>query len=541
MGDFHNKLLSEANQHHVHVHPQHVSEGHGHTLVKSIGGHSLNLKSSQLPSTNIYRNANLWRYPASGDLSTMISGGGQANIPITRGSGSGHVSEVFLRFEITNGTGADCRLVDMCHLIDNVEFQTPNGQQIQQLNSDELWLNLVRFYDDEQWKKIAKMINSNRRYGKGEVQATGTIKTYYLPLIGNWMQNCGFFIPGIGGDLHCLVQFKPSSATVVSGSAPTLTALSLEVRMEQLPNVSRVQKMKTYLSMPHHFVIAYPKRQAFTQALTAATTYELNLSAIRGDVMWLDFFVRATESGDSFRKFAPISSFSIVNNEGDEISGQQDITSDFNRMILQSEYFPSSYSYDNFVYSYVFGADDHGPMSFLYHGERHGSYPFTTHERLVFRTAAAGTSEVQTATLTTGLTAVDGGSWQIEWVTPYGSEYTAPFAYNTSAANIKAAIEALTTFDGTISVSGTLTAVATPVNFTFSGNYAYMPMAARGYKLIVHDLGINDGGVYGGAAMTVSTPGVEGFNSTGSHTITVIAWTSALLKMHQGHLEIRYT
>lgn len=541
MGDFHQKMLSESTQHHVQLHPDHVPTGHGHALVKTVGNHTLHLKASQIPSTNVHRNANIWRYPATGDLSTMISGGGQATIPIIRGTGSGHASELFLRLVITNNTGSGVRLVDMCHLIDNIEFQTPSGQQIQQLNSDELWLNLVRFYDDEQWKKIAKMINSNPRYGKGEVQPDSTIRTYYLPLIGNWIQNCGFFLPVIDGDIQCLVQFKPASATVVSGSAPTLTGLSLDVRMEQLHGGERVGRLQNYRRIPHHYYIAFPKRQQFSQAITAGTTYELNLSGIRGDVMWIDFFIRATESGDGYRKFAPISSFSLLNNEGDEISGQQDITSDFNRFILQSEYYPSSYSYDYPVYSYVFGADDHGPMSFIYHGERHGSYPFTTHERLRFTAGPAGTSEVQTATLSSGLAAADGGSWQIEWVTPNGSEYTEPFAYNESAANIKAAIESLSTFDGTITVSAALTATATPVNFTFGGNYAYMPMAARGYKLIVHSIDVNDGGVPGGAVMSVSTAGVEGLNTGGTHTITVIAWTSALLKQDKGNLEVRYT
>src|SRR5690606_8534644 len=147
----------------------------------------------------------------------------------------------------------------------------------------------------------------------------------------------------------------------------------------------------------------------------------------------------------------------------------------------------------------------------------------------------AGVNEVQRAVLTEESVAVNGGEWMIEWVTPNGSEYTETFAYNASTAVIKGHIEGLRTFDGEITVSATLTAAATPVDFTFGGNYSFKPMWENGYRIIVHSVNANDDGVLSFASMRLQTPGVEGFNSGGSHTVNIIAWTTNLLTLRNGN------
>jgi hypothetical protein len=537
MSDFYSKLESQSNLHHNVLHDQHMEMAHKHAIVKTYGNKNLNIKASQLPSADIHRNCNWWRYSSKSDLSSMISGAGQAHIQIDRGSGSGHIKAVWLRFQIYNGTGAGVDLVNMAHLISEIEFQTPSGQQIQVINGSDLWNIICRMYPVDEFSRIAKLINTNKYYGKGMTIANGETKTFYLPLLTCFLENSQFFVTAVDGDLNCFVRFRPSSATIVSGSAPTLQDLSLEVQMEQLPSPKRSGYIKKYKSTIHHFFVPYICRQVVSQTLSASTTYSINLSSIKGDIVWLDFFIRPSITGNALRNYSPVASFRLLNNEGDDLTGQNLITSDFNRYVQQLGYFPSNYSDYANIYSFVFSIDDHAPVNLILNGSKSGNYPFTTYERLEFTTTAAGVNEVwQIAPQGTP----DDGAYCFVWVTPNSVEKTGTLSYDANAATQKAAIEALATFDGIITSSGVLTSSQT---FTFSGNYGYQPLASRGYQLYVESLGAKtnaDVAVF--YTNGLQTAGQYGINSGASHTIEIVGYSTSLLSLlPNGQIEIRNT
>lgn len=526
MTDFYTKLESQNNVHHMTLSENVMNDPHAHSVVSTVSNRKLNLKNNQLPIADIHRNANWWRYNSKSDLSTMISNAGQAHIQLERGSGSGHVKAAWLRFNITNNTGNTVDLVNMAHLIQEIEFQTPAGQQIQLLNGTELWNLICRFYSKDEFPRIARLINTNENFGKGKTLANGASKQYWLPLLGNFLESSQFLISSVDGDLNCYVRFRQSSATVVSGSAPTLTELSLDVQMEQMDSRKRSSYIQRYRSKPHHYFFPFTRRQTITQTLAASTTYNLNLSAIKGDVVWIDFIIRESISGSALRNYAPISTFRYLNNEGDELTGQNLIYSDFNKYVMQHNYFPSNFSENNNIYSFVFSIEDSAPMHLVMNAQKLGSYPFTTYERLEFTTTAAGVNEVQQIA-PQGTPA--SGSIRIGWQTPYGIEYTGTLAYNASAAVLKAAVEALSTFEGTVTFSGVLTSSQTA---TFGGNYGYRPMLANGYQFIVEPLNALTAGsavVFYTTASSVA--GVEGFNNAASHTIDIIAYTTSLLEL----------
>lgn len=94
--------------------------------------------------------------------------------------------------------------------------------------------------------------------------------------------------------------------------------------------------------------------------------------------------------------------------------------------------------------------------------QKTGCYPFTTYERLEFTTTAAGTNEIQTVS-ESGIPT--GGNYFIEWVTPTSLERTTLLAYNATTADIKAAIETLNSFDGTITAANALSAGGSCIYF----------------------------------------------------------------------------
>jgi len=435
-----------------------------------------------------------------------------------------------LRLVIQNNTGASCDLVDMAHLLQEIEFNSPSGQQIQLIRGDELYDLLVRYYSNDEWPRIARMINSNNQYGRGKIIPNGVTRTFFLPLLGCFLENCGIYVPAVDGDLNCYIRFKQSSASVVSGSAPTLLELNLDCQVEQLDSKKRSHYIQRYRSKVHHYYYPFVRRQTITQTLSANTKYSLNLSSIKGDVVFIDFRIRESLVGNRLRDYAPIASFNYYNNEGDQLLGQNDISSDFNRLIMQPNYFPSGFSENNNIFTGVFPIEDSAPIHLIMNGSKLGSYPFTTYERLEFTTTGAGVNEVQRCVVAGGVGA--SGTYFINWQTPFGVESTPALAYNSTTAQIKSAIEALQSFDGTVTVGATLDQIVNPVTFTFSGNYGFKELFNNNYKLIVRNNSVQTGlGIQFQYDNIIVTSGQTGINSGASHTIDIVAYTTSLLEL----------
>ena len=525
MTDYKTKLDSQSNVHHTTIHSSHHQDAHEHNIVSTHGNNKLNLKKHQIIETDIHRNYNLWRYNSKSDLSTMISNVGQAHIQIDRGSGSGHVKSCWLRFVIQNSTGGNVLLTDMANLLQEIEFTTPSGTSIQ----------ILRGIDE--FRKIFKMINTIKYFKKGKIIANKLIKTYYLPLVGCFLEATELFTSCVDGDINCYIRFKPSSSTVISGSAPTLIELSLDCQMEQLDSNKRGGYIQRHKSTIHHFFYPYSRHQSITQTLNASTTYSLNLSSIKGDVVWLDFIIRRSNVGSAVKKYTPIVSFKLLNNEGDELTGQNVITSDFNKSIMQVNYFPGIYSEYANIYSFVFSIEDSAPIHLLMNGQKLGSYPFSTYEKLEFITTVAGVNEV--TTIAPSSTPVS-GAYKLFWVTLNSIEFTNTLNYNDNAATIKAAIEALSTFDGIITVSGPLTASAT---FTFGGNYGLLSLQLNGYYLGAQSLvAVNGSAATVNWDYTVTTPGVDGLDNGQSHSIDIFAYTTSFFSIKlNSQVDVRHT
>ena len=236
-------------------------DAHSHRSVATLAGQNLNLKASQVPAVDIHRNYNSWRYPATGDISQALASGNQVNIQLTRSQGSGHVTKGYLRFVVTNNTGASVEMVDVSHWIDQISYQDSTGNNIVTVRGDEIFDNLARFTPWDEWKRTCSLVNCSSRYGKGNILQNGQTYTYYLPLPINWMVATGFPIFMINSDLQMFVRFLSSSVTVVNGTAPTLSQFSLELEEEELPNRHLAEYNRMYKSMVHHYFYPYVRRQ----------------------------------------------------------------------------------------------------------------------------------------------------------------------------------------------------------------------------------------------------------------------------------------
>jgi len=540
MTDFYNKLDSQSNVHNVTIHEQHMNNDvHGHTIIKTHGNKNINLKNSQIVEMDIHRNYNLWRYNSKSDLSTLLSNAGQGHIQIDRSSGSGHIKNVWLRLVVQNNTGSDCLLNSIPLCIREIEITSPNGTSIQIIRGDELWKNICRMYSEDEFRRVSQMINTNKIFGKGRIIADGEQKTYFLPLLGCFLECCEIYPAFIDGDLNCYIRFANTNVSVLSGSSPTIQELSLDIQMEQISSKKRAMMLQKHKSVPHHYFLPYSRNQRVTQTLNASTTYSINLSSLKGDVVWIDFIIREDITGNSSRNYAPITNFRLLNNEGDEISGQNLIYSNFNKLIQQPNYFPSYFSEYKNIYSFVFSIEDSAPVHLLMSGQKLGSYPFTTYERLEFTCPSAGVNEILNLTVTALSVS---GAYRFKWQTPNSVEYSDSLAFDATPAIMASTVENMSSFDGDIAFSTSHDAGLT-VQATFSGNYGYKPLYNEGYYLTIEpDTLLDTNGHNLNVRTIVATAGVEGINSGASHTLDIYAYTTSLLTiLPNGSIDVKHS
>lgn len=473
-------------------------------------GQSKLVQDFQVPAKSTKKIANLWRYPIQGDPTNLLNGAGSntALIRMDECSGTGKTKRCYIRIKVSNATGSPTRLVPAPHLIDNIQWLNGSQAPIQLFTGDVLWDMIVKSNNDDQWKSIYTAINSNLQYGTGnDIPNNGTAE-WYIDLPASWMQAAQFYLPAVSTPSYLKIFFRPASTTVLVGSAPTITDLSLDVEMDQLTtqDISRTSSIiKNNLTT---YLFPYMRRQTWTQAFNANSQYVFNLSGLQGDFVYIMILLRRSYVGEDLYNPVQIASFQFTDNSQQPISGNNVITDTFNRYVQAADTWMGSeltYKFGNF---YNWSAQKSGPLLFITLGNKTGSYTFQNNFNLILNTAASGTSEV--ITLVVGN--ANAGTFRLMWITPYATDITAAITLGTSAANLQAAIEALDNFQGTITASGAVPASGGgSIGLTFGGAYENMVLANDGYELCVVDCNTNTSGTYGPTYIN-PTPG-QGLNN----------------------------
>jgi hypothetical protein len=486
------------------------------TLVSTLNNRRLLLPSDQVPTTS-YKASNWWRYQSNSATSTLLSGGGPAIIKIDRGSGTGAAVSCYLRLVINNSTGAAAQLLPVPLLINNLSFQNGSGTVLQIIDGISWWLALMNSFDLDSWVRGTRSVMSDGVYDLGIPLANGETRELICEIPSCLFSASGFHINTVDSDMQLYVTFQPSTVGLISGSAPTLQTLTFDVKMTQETPQQLSQELTISRKMMHNYIYPYWRTQTWVQTLNASSNYNLQLTAIKGPVVGCFFQILNSTNGRDLLAPQMIQDFQFLDSGGQPISGNQVITAVQNRYINQVNYFPGQASYYHAHFAYVFGDQEHALLDLWSGGKVEGFYQFTTSETLSIDTGAAGVSEV--VTVTPSATPAS-GTFIISWVTESNNaEFTAPLAYNATAATIKAAIEALNNFDGTITVSGPLTAAAT---FTFGGNYANKPMSSQGRNFTF----ITAASPAGGTPLVSFSPAVTTVGSygiTNGNTYTIVA------------------
>ena len=475
------------------IDPSTLPMKHTFKEVDYLDGTTKKIPAHQVPPFQTMNNRNTWRYMASGQYTNVGQTGGQCNIKLDRQSGSGAVETVRLRLLVTESNAENTTLLPTPLWIQQLQWQTPSGTYCQQLDGSTQWIWDVVDKDIVSWQYAAQYMGSSQQYGTGPPLGASVTQLYYIDLTGNWLEVSKYLNAAVDGDMQLWIYFQPQNLTVTNPSGndfPTIAQLSLDVEMSQLDSNLLSSEKQEMMKEPTTYVIPWTRSMRFNQSWAAGGQYNLQLSGIKGDVIWCFFMLRKPSNGSylagqDFLSMKPIYQFQILNSEGLPITGSTIIDSGWNKNVNFPSWFLGQLNRYQNLYTWNMTDSDQGPLAMIKLGNKMGAYPFSTNEILQVTMLGAGTNEVVTVT-----NAVSGGSnaaaasgtYQITWNTPYGTATTASLAYNTTAANIAAAIQGLSNFSGTVTASAAASA-GSSFTITFGGAYENQPLAVNGFYL----------------------------------------------------------
>ena len=493
--------------------------------VAVLTGERMRVPATQVPKTNPMENSNVWRYTASGNYTNILQGnGGSVQVFLTRNSGTGPVSgPIVLRALVQNPDGAlDTVCIPFLQWISSIVWYNESGAQISSQDGGGLWNNLIENTKQEDWTTLQKVVGSNNSYDKGDPLIHSTTTYYYPPLIGNPLSPGKFFIPGNVGDCYAVITFAPSANWLISGPSLNLTELTLEVPMAQLPEETLSGLITEYKMAKHDWFYPYERIQTVTQTWTAGNTYQIQTSAIAGNVVFMRMGLYKTLIGQDIGKPARIAFFWMTADGGAPITTQNQQEDYWNRYMTQRECFDGTASRRIKKYAWVFPKKKDAAMELIREGVSYPGYAFTNKENMYVTMASAGTNEIVTITPSSAPTS---GTYQIGFSNPdVGIMWTAPLAFNATASTIQSAINNLLNFGGVCTVAGTM---ATAITITYTGGgYETRPMAADGYQFsfLMGAIGTT---YTPGVSVAVATPGVSGITSGGTYTLKMWFYTTS--------------
>lgn len=546
--------------------------------TKFMDGRVRNLPEHQIPASDPYELANIWRYPAQGQYTAALINGSQVQFRINEGTGTGKIEAIYLRMIVQNNSSTHyCQYLPAPFWLKGWNWQNPNGEIIQYGDGTLLWLQGASAHDSEHWPFVAQMINSSPQYGLADEIAPSEMVEIQIELKGNWLQTGNIENPWIKGDQFFYATFQPDAVTRVYPAILTgqlnIIDMSLDMHMPNTDQKTIQNRAQLIKSMQVDSVFPYYRNQSFNMALQANSSYTLLLNGLSGDVVFIWILLRNSYIGTDLFNCLPISSFQFLDSGGNPITSQNLITDVMNRDIFFPRHFLGQLAQYQNIYHWNFASQDTAPLSMIELGLKLGSYPFTGNEKLVLNTAPAGNNEVLNLAFTVPATQTGAGQtptaspptvggFYFLFTTPNGGQNQSALvqanATNTDVQNI---IEAMPNFSGSVTVTGfplafTGTAsgignagISATATITFGGDYALQPLASEGFSLITHWAGmqteITNGAVDYLAPVVIGTTtnpaGVAGIQNGNTYYIDIYAVTSAIATItKEGYVRAQY-
>ena len=454
---------------------------------------------------------------------TAFTGGNNEVIFRIRQDACGRMIKNTLRIKITESAAAAMQLLPIYRWFDRIEFRPEKGDEEQyRLYGDSLEELLRLSCTDEELKSLGRLSNINGLYynGAGCTHKASEVKWYSMPFPSIFdMVKLNPRL--LKTDYRLRIYVK--TGIVASGSGtPQLTDIELISEVENdNHNVEHVNDAHFNTLARHVPLIDFYEPQLVEEqsvALASSTKYRVNLDSVRGDVGFMTLRVRSSTANASYASMNNVdlgpNALIDIESSTNKSLWSNGINGDYLLFDLARKFFPNNYCGQSYTYIIPF-CDN--PLDAMFHGVSSGYMKFSDKKYLAITPDAAPVSWVYTVALSNS-TNNDGGT--IAFSDPLGNR-TADLAYNTSTANLKAALDALPFFaeNGLTSTFGS-TAVD-DFTITITGRDLSL---MEGKSIGVHSKLFQSTNASSVSSVTVSTIGRRGFTS-GSYIITVYCWT----------------
>lgn len=458
---------------------------------------------------------------------------------LLQSTGSGPFDFVIRPEDVDQCTGACLKMrfvaagtvqpIHSADIIDRVEWWSSKGR-IQTQYGPQLYM-LNALMSREQYRNMMRSMNLNEFYRQDDSNKmyNGQTRDLYVPLYLSWLEHCKPHIGELKENIRCRVYFR-TGGILSSGTASnlTITEFQLILDAEQADPISNQIIEKRYEEEINQFNILDVQTYQLTgQTITNATAYNVTLESFKGKCAGLFFGIRSSPSIASegllkYLDLGELATVDIQNASSNPLYGNGTaLQARYIRGEESAKWFPSDMFKHQAIYFLPFGDFSAARIGSIV-GYRY--FDGSRFQLSIIPGTGSGTNCIQTVTLTNA--ANDGGYYQLA----IGDSITDSLVYNTSAANMKVAFDALpymrkrgltSTFSGTAEATFTVT-------FVGPNGPGY---EVEDFVRIVPS-SLNDGGVAEVGVTTQTTAPICSWTTASTYQIDVFAlmWKSVFIE-----------
>lgn len=208
------------------------------------------------------------------------------------------LEDLVLKVQVTV-QGADARLVGLPHWFNRIEIRAQNGSKHLNIIYADNLMFAFNMLDDNQLPYVKKLANMDDNWDPLPSITAGSTKTFYLPLLGSWIDTADLFFKNIEGDL--IFDFYPESDIRMSGTG-TIDVNTMEflVSTEQLTDedAKTQEKFNMQVGSEIDYLDVTPV-QFYNHSLTANSQTKLELDSLRGEFAFLLLLIKQTGASNA--------------------------------------------------------------------------------------------------------------------------------------------------------------------------------------------------------------------------------------------------
>jgi hypothetical protein len=293
------------------------------------------------------------------------------------------LTNAYVQVKITNSTGGSVTLAPTPFWVDTLDIFNAQGNALSSITGQQLFLTLA-FLSRNEFEQMATYLCMSTAYSTtGSAVADGGSKICYIPLF-HLLGATKLHLAGLQKDLTIRLKINVSSLTLLAGTHPTVTEVSLILKGYDEPNTHREAWCSAYNNkMPLKLPFYNWQLVRDTQTLATSTQYTVTLNGLRGPVIGLFFSLRSgPNTGATQGSFQPVASYDVQLASGESITGHYVILHEDSKL-ENAELFDNLFGNNKDWYFVSFSshpAEDYGT------GSNHGYQVFTGTEKLIFTT-----------------------------------------------------------------------------------------------------------------------------------------------------------